>query len=138
TAIRSTPPGPASVTVERAGQTVVVPVTLAKVTRPADNEADAAAGKTETVSALGISVHWTIPLTVRYGPVAAVGETGKAVGSLFGAIVKSLGQIPGKIPALFNSLAGGKRDPNTPVSVVGASRIGGELAREGLWSNYLQ
>ena len=49
----------------------------------------------------------------------------------------SFRQIPEKVPALVRSLTGSERDPNTPVSVVGASRIGGELAQEGLWSNFL-
>jgi len=134
--IRSTPAGTAQVTVERDGQTLVVPVNLAAVTRPSEDP-KAAAGATESVSALGISIHWTIPLTVKYGPVEGISQTGQTVGNLFVAIVKSLKQIPSKVPALFRSLSGGQRDPETPVSVVGASRIGGELAQEGLWSSFL-
>jgi membrane-associated protease RseP (regulator of RpoE activity) len=32
-----------------------------------------------------------------------------------------------------HSIFGGVRDPNTPVSVVGASRIGGQAVEQGLW-----
>jgi membrane-associated protease RseP (regulator of RpoE activity) len=35
------------------------------------------------------------------------------------------------------AIFGGERDPNTPVSVVGASRIGGEAVEAGLWSLFL-
>jgi membrane-associated protease RseP (regulator of RpoE activity) len=45
----------------------------------------------------------------------------------------SLQQIPKKIPALVTAITGGERDPETPVSVVGASRIGGELISVGDW-----
>jgi membrane-associated protease RseP (regulator of RpoE activity) len=136
-AIRQTSPGKADLTVERNGETLIVPVTLARVTRPATDADGNPTGKNETVSALGIAPHLTIPLTVKYGPVEGVGQTGQAVGTLFVAIVKSFKQIPSKVPALFRSLTGGERDPGTPVSVVGASRIGGELAQAGLWSNFL-
>ena len=34
---------------------------------------------------------------------------------------------------MVNAIFGGERDPNTPVSVVGASRIGGEAVERGLW-----
>ncbi len=135
-AIRETPAGKADVTVERNGQTMVIPVNLAAVTRPSDDP-KAPAGTTQNVSAMGISIHWTIPVTVKYGPGEAVSQTGNTVGSLFVAIFKSLKQIPSKVPALFRALTGGERDKETPVSVVGASRIGGELAQEGLWSSFL-
>jgi membrane-associated protease RseP (regulator of RpoE activity) len=49
----------------------------------------------------------------------------------------SLKQIPQKIPALVTAITGGERDPNTPVSVVGASRIGGELISVGDWVSVL-
>jgi membrane-associated protease RseP (regulator of RpoE activity) len=139
-AIRHAPPGPASLTIDRNGSTTVVPVTLASVTRyvtdPA-TEAASASGKTENVSALGISAHFTIPLMVTYGPIDGIGQTGKATGAIFVGIFKSLGQMPGKIPNLLTSLVGGQRDENTPVSIVGASRVGGQFAEEGLWSNFL-
>jgi membrane-associated protease RseP (regulator of RpoE activity) len=135
-AIRGAPPGRANVTVERNGETLVVPVELAPVTRPSDDP-KAPVSKTVQVSALGISPHYTIPLMVKYGPVEGVNQTGKTVGELFVGIFKSLKQIPSKVPALLRALSGGERDKETPVSVVGASRIGGELAQAGLWSTFL-
>jgi membrane-associated protease RseP (regulator of RpoE activity) len=133
-AIRKSPPQQqTSLTVERGGQTVVLPVTFAAVTRPTEDRS----GGTETVSALGIAPQLTIPATVTYGPAEGVGKTFSTIGSLFVGIVKSLQEIPGKIPNLMASLLGGDRDQDTPVSVVGASRVGGELAQEGLWSNFL-
>ena len=39
--------------------------------------------------------------------------------------------FPERIPALWEALGGGERDENTPVSVVGASIIGGDAAERG-------
>jgi membrane-associated protease RseP (regulator of RpoE activity) len=135
TAIRRTTPNqPTTVTVERDGQNVVIPVTPAPVTRPTE---DGKAGTTETVGALGISPKLTIPETVTFGPGEGVGQTFSTIGTLFVGIVKSLKEIPAKVPNLLAALVGGDRDQDTPVSVVGASRVGGELAQQGLWSNFL-
>jgi membrane-associated protease RseP (regulator of RpoE activity) len=35
--------------------------------------------------------------------------------------------------ALVHSITGGERYPETPISVVGASRIGGETVEHGIW-----
>jgi membrane-associated protease RseP (regulator of RpoE activity) len=43
------------------------------------------------------------------------------------ATFTALGSIPAKVPALVDALFGGQRDPDSPVSVVGASRAGGEI-----------
>ena len=44
----------------------------------------------------------------------------------------ALKRIPERIPALWHSITGGQRDPDTPISVVGASRIGGEAIQHGV------
>ncbi len=41
--------------------------------------------------------------------------------------------LPGKVPDVFRALAGQKRDADGPVSVVGASRIGGQAVQAGSW-----
>ena len=46
---------------------------------------------------------------------------------------KAVVKIPTKIGALVHSITGGERDPETPISVVGASRIGGETVEHGIW-----
>src|SRR5205814_10483021 len=62
---------------------------------------------------------------------------GRKMGRVVGLTFEPLKQIPAKIPALFSAITGGQRDPNTPVSVVGASRIGGELVSVGDWMRVL-
>ena len=46
---------------------------------------------------------------------------------------KSLVAIPTKVGALVHAIGGGERDPETPISVVGASIIGGDTVDHGLW-----
>jgi membrane-associated protease RseP (regulator of RpoE activity) len=73
----------------------------------------------------------------RYGPLDGAGRTFTVTGSLVERTFASFKDIPEKIPNLFKAILGEKRDPETPVSVVGASRIGGELFELGDWASLL-
>ncbi|MFJ9785425.1 M50 family metallopeptidase [Amycolatopsis sp. NPDC101161] len=72
-------------------------------------------------------------VTTQYGPVAAVGATFSFTGTMFAETAQRLVEFPQRIPAVVTAIFGGERDPNTPVSVVGASRIGGEAVERGIW-----
>ena len=74
--------------------------------------------------------------TERFGPLTGVGGTLSYTGSLIGATFSSLKEFPAKIPKLIDALAGQQRDPGTPVSVVGASRIGGQAIQAGSWPSF--
>ncbi|WP_318307518.1 M50 family metallopeptidase [Amycolatopsis solani] len=73
------------------------------------------------------------PKTIQHGPVAAVGATFGFTGTMFAETAQRLVEFPERIPAVVTAIFGGERDPNTPVSVVGASRIGGEAVERGIW-----
>jgi membrane-associated protease RseP (regulator of RpoE activity) len=88
----------------------------------------------EDVGVLGISP--AIP-TSKAGPIGAFGQAGQYTGELFQRTVVAIKQVPERVPALWRALNGEPRDPNTPMSVVGASRLGGELAQNGLWQAIL-
>lgn len=88
----------------------------------------------ERVGRLGVGSE--APLST-VGPIAGVAATGRQMARAVTLTVQSLGKIPEKVPALVRSIFGEKRDPETPVSVVGASRIGGELVEAGDWTNLL-
>jgi membrane-associated protease RseP (regulator of RpoE activity) len=93
----------------------------------------------EQAGLLGITVdiqYKDLPV-VRDGAVGGIGHTASMTASLVGRTFASLGSIPQRIPNLFNAILGGERDPETPVSVVGASRIGGELFELGDWASLL-
>ena len=48
-----------------------------------------------------------------------------------------LAAFPQRIPAVIEAIGGAERDPDTPISMVGASRLGGEAAERGLWEVFL-
>jgi membrane-associated protease RseP (regulator of RpoE activity) len=92
---------------------------------PADEVTEA---DLEEVGVLGITP--TVPQT-RAGPVSAVGLAVDQTGFMFRGTIEALSRLPQRIPQLWEAVFGGHRDPETPMSVVGASRIGGELWERG-------
>jgi membrane-associated protease RseP (regulator of RpoE activity) len=84
-----------------------------------------------SVGAVGVSAA-TFPPT-QYNLLTAVPATFTFTGDLAVEIGKSLAKIPTKVGALVHSIGGGERDPETPISVVGASIIGGDTVDHGLW-----
>jgi membrane-associated protease RseP (regulator of RpoE activity) len=84
-----------------------------------------------SVGAVGIGAA-TFPPT-QYNVLTAVPATFTFSGDLAVELGKSLAKIPTKVGALVHSIGGGERDPETPISVVGASIIGGDTVDHGLW-----
>lgn len=88
-------------------------------------------GSPTNVGAVGIAAAQFGP--TQYNPLSAIPATVAFSGDLVVELGKSLAKIPTKIGALWHSLGGGERDPETPISVVGASIIGGDTVEAGLW-----
>ncbi|BBY60049.1 M50 family metallopeptidase [Mycolicibacterium sarraceniae] len=84
-----------------------------------------------SVGAVGVGAA-TFPPT-QYNVLTAVPATFAFSGDLAVELGKSLAKIPTKVGALIHSIGGGERDPETPISVVGASIIGGDTVDHGLW-----
>ncbi|GHJ49778.1 Zn-dependent protease [Catellatospora sp. TT07R-123] len=118
---------PATLTVVRDGAVQQVTVTPAAVERKMTD------GSTKKVSAIGVGLTPTIPFTVRYSPGAAIGASADFAGVMAKGTFEAMKEFPQRIPNLFSAIAGEERDPNTPISVVGASRLGGEAVEKGLW-----
>jgi membrane-associated protease RseP (regulator of RpoE activity) len=138
-AIRSGQYGPVGVTYVRDGQTLDTTVFLVPANRRPLGEQGNPGAKATTVPAIGV-IYQTppgVPLTVTYGPGPALKETVVSTGRVFAAMGGAIGRIPQKVPALWDSLSGKPRDPNTPISVVGASRLGGETVQHGAWALFL-
>ena len=119
--------GPTAFEVQRGDERLTVTVDVPTVARPATT----AGGDTETVQ-VGVAGVTATP-SFDYGPLAAVSATASFSGDMFSQTFQRLIEFPQRIPAVVSSIFGGERDPNTPVSVVGASRIGGEAVEAGLW-----
>jgi membrane-associated protease RseP (regulator of RpoE activity) len=126
TAIRAAS-GPTPVVVERGGTEIGLTVDVATVTRLDP------AGAAMTVGAIGAGQQTVF----EYGPVSAVPATLDFTGQMFANVGKGIVSFPERIPALWQALSGGQRDENTPVSVVGASIIGGDAAERGLWEYFV-
>jgi membrane-associated protease RseP (regulator of RpoE activity) len=88
----------------------------------------------ERVGMLGIEPE--VPRT-REGPVGAVGLAADRTVFMFQGTMEALGRLPQRIPQLWEAVFGGQRDAETPISVVGASRIGGELWQQGELPTFL-
>lgn len=129
-AVRSAPPGPATFDIVRGGHRMTLTIELVPTVRPPlDDPAGSAGTKRETVSAIG--VYFDQSATKTYGPVAALGQSASYAGRMFTGTFTALGHFPAKIPKLVDALAGKKRDATGPISVVGASRVGGEAVSSG-------
>jgi membrane-associated protease RseP (regulator of RpoE activity) len=127
--IRAAPPGPTPFSYSRDGQPGVATVNLLQAQRaPLDNPD----GPVTQVAVAGIG--WTTdkPGLVTYGPVDGVGAAGEYGWTLVKGTFTAFKKIPEKVPALWNSITGAERDPETPISVVGASRLGGEAIAAGV------
>ncbi|NXY94091.1 site-2 protease family protein [Streptomyces sp. BR123] len=115
--------GPATVTVERDGQRLTLPVTLIE-NRVAKTDGHGGYVKGEYVTAgwLGFSPkNETTPLTF--------GQSVSHMGEEVDRSLEGLLKLPAKVPGLWNAaFDGAEREPDSPMGIVGAARISGEIA----------
>lgn len=113
-------------------RTVALPVVerpTLKVLKTEKDPAKYAGADLEKVGAIGVG----LADSVTVGPIDGFGVAGQYIGNMFVGTFKALAKFPEKVPKLFNALAGEERDPETPISVVGASRLGGEIVEYEVW-----
>ncbi|WP_226435041.1 M50 family metallopeptidase [Rhodococcus yananensis] len=127
--------GPADFTVERGDETLTVPVAVQQVQRWV-YESDVADAEpvSRTVGAIGVGAE---PPVLEYGPLEAVPATFGFTGYLAARTAEALVSLPGKVSDLWTAVTGGERSIDTPVSVVGASVIGGQFAERGIWQSFV-
>jgi membrane-associated protease RseP (regulator of RpoE activity) len=129
TAIRSAKPGPTVFAYTRDGVPGTTTVNLISAQRAPLDDPE---GPVTQVAVAGIGWTTNEPGTVTYGPAGAIGATGHFTWALVTGTFQAIGRIPDKVPALWHSITGAERDPDTPISVVGASRLGGEAIARGV------
>ncbi|MEU6079863.1 site-2 protease family protein [Streptomyces sp. NPDC047108] len=114
--------GPATITVERDGATKTLHANLVE-NQVAKNDGNGRPVPGEYVKAgfLGFS-----PAT---GVVQqSFGQSVDRMGGMITSGVQSLVDLPSKVPALWDAAFGdGPREPDSPMGVVGAARVGGEV-----------
>ncbi|MEU8241661.1 site-2 protease family protein [Actinoplanes missouriensis] len=128
-AIRASTAGPTVFTYVRDGQTATATVDLVSAERTPIGDDD---GPVTQVAVAGVS--WTTdqPAVLTYSAIGAIPAAGDFNWYLVENSFRAMARIPEKIPALWNSITGDERDPDTPISVIGASRIGGEAIEKGV------
>lgn len=119
---------PVTLTVERDGSEREVVVTPQPVTATVTDEQGVQTTKEIGMVGIGYDSGWQTPSVLGAVPAAA-GFTG----DLMVRTWESLISLPSKISDLWTSVTGGERAADTPVSVVGASVIGGDAADHGVW-----
>ncbi|GAA0448684.1 zinc metalloprotease Rip1 [Paractinoplanes deccanensis] len=124
TAVRAAE-GPTAMTVRRGSETVTLSVDVARVTT--------ASGEAGMIGATAQQP----PAYLRHDPLAATGATLSFTGDLIARTAGQLAAFPQRLPSVIEAIAGGERHPDTPISMVGASRLGGEAVERGLWEVFL-
>lgn len=119
--------GPTTIVVERGGERIPLTVDVAQVQRFDEN------GSPTTTGAIGVG----LAQNIEYGPLSAIPATLTFTGSMFERVWQGILAFPQKIPGLVDAISGGERDLESPVSVVGASVIGGEAAERGVWAFFI-
>jgi membrane-associated protease RseP (regulator of RpoE activity) len=126
--------GPTPFVLERNGHQLTVTVDIATVLRTPVNAQAGHVNPLAPAGAIGVA-QLTAPQ--RYGPLGAVPATFEYTGQMFAATWQGLLMFPEKVPAVLNALAGAPVDKDRPISVVGASIVGGDLAERGQWPVFL-
>lgn len=124
------------ITVQRGGTELTLPVTVGA------RESDGT-----STGMLGVSLDSNaIPADIRNDPVhqpihtysgiSALGGTIGYTGDIIAQTVTGIINFPAKIPGVVQSIFGGTRADDSPVSVVGASHIGGQVVEHGMWASF--
>ena len=110
--VRTAPNKPVVLTIDRAGE--VQDLTITPAARKYDGNTYGFIG---IINEVGL---------VKSAPLQGASDAGKITWFMLKTSVKSLIQLPAKIPALFRQTFGGEeRDPEGPVGVVGVARVSG-------------
>lgn len=106
----------ATIGYERAGVVQEVSVNTSVLARASRDDPD----RVENVGFLGVSPEF---VTERQGPLFVVDEMGSMIGATFNALI----HLPARMVGVAKAAFGAEREADGPISVVGASRVAGEL-----------
>ncbi|MFQ3557553.1 site-2 protease family protein [Streptomyces gramineus] len=120
--IRATPGKDVAIVVDRKGQDVTLHARIASnQVAEKDSSGQIVQGQYVTAGFLGFSAATGV---VRQD----LGQSVTWMGDRLGEAVDSIAGLPGKIPALWDAaFDGAPRQPDSPMGVVGAARVGGEI-----------
>lgn len=117
--IRDAGAGPVQLTVERGGEELELTANLLATERPKLSNPN----EYEEVGYLGIE---SKQVHVHHSPLAVVPQMGEYVGQT----VQAMARIPEKMVGVVRAAVGGERELDSPMSVLGASRVAGDIASQ--------
>lgn len=117
--------------VDRGGREVNIDLQVEMVERLASS------GNAMKVGAVGVQAQVPDYRTLEYNPITAVGGTFGFMGHMVEQTFEGLIELPQRFPGVVESIFGGDRADDSPMSVVGASRVGGELVQYEMWQSFL-
>ncbi|AYY12769.1 RIP metalloprotease [Actinobacteria bacterium YIM 96077] len=124
-AIRAAGAGTVDVEVERDGERLTLTPDLVRAERPVAGGSDAEEPEYAEVGFLGVR-----PLIVDYEQEDVTGVAAWS-GTFVVRMLDAMAGIPERMGNVWDAaFNGAERDPDTPVSIVGAGRIGGEIVSE--------
>lgn len=118
-----------TLTVERDGQPRDFEVHLDTVERLTTD------GQTVEAGSIGLT-NAPLDIVKKYNAATAVPATADYSWYLAKSTVDAIIHMPEKVPGIVASIFGHNRADDSPMSVVGASRVGGELVENSLWSSF--
>jgi membrane-associated protease RseP (regulator of RpoE activity) len=124
--------GPTRFVIDRNGQQMTLTIDVAQVKglSVAQQQATAPPKSLTTIGMIGV-----VPARyIHYNALTAVGGTVQYTGQMFAGVWTGIKQLPNKVPSLISAIGGAKRDANSPMSVVGVSRLGGEAVQASQWA----
>ncbi len=121
------------------GDTTTVPAVVERddSSVPIDLQVEIVEREGENTGAIGVSVAGAPSEMVDYNPVTAVGGTADFTWYIGKETVNALLDLPERYWPVVQSIFGGERQADSPVSVVGASHIGGQFVEQQMWMNFL-
>lgn len=121
------------------GGHTTVPATVERDGRSVDLDLQVAVVERENgpTGAIGVSVRVPEQELVDYNPVTAIGGTADFTWFIGKETVNALLDLPERYWPVVQSIFGGERQMDSPVSVVGASHAGGQLVEQEQWMSFL-
>lgn len=123
----------------RPGETIVLDVERAGEVREISVELDSVQrlnnGELVEAGSIGLAQE-PLDIVEKHGFISAIPATWNYSMYMLDATVQGIMQFPAKIPGVVASIFGAERDVEGPMSVVGASRVGGELVEANLWAAF--
>ncbi len=118
-----------TLTVERDGRQLDLPVQLDSVQRLNG------AGEMVEAGSIGLTSA-PLDIIVKHGPATVVPAVAEYSWYLAKSTAQAIWQLPSKVPGVVAAIFGQERADDSPMSVVGASRVGGELVEANLWASF--